>query len=298
MYHHAEAHLPPHGAEGRRRHHGAAVPRGDGAGPARSAQAARGKVRLAAIEMVHGSAGSTAFGIKKNLWAPAAVGRDFDLSPSSLSAARAVPRRHHHRQQHRRAQRRGVHGAGDRRRSLPLERGVPDADAPEADAGLGRVRRHLARSDLRAAIRPGHARFRRCSCASRTSTRRAAARTATRAPTPTRSAGRRPTSRCRWCATRAWCSTAVRRRRHAGRARASGAARTRASSTGSAPSVARLKQEPRRRRPRAAGRLPRRRARDRAPHPAGRGAPTAAASRASCRARRSACPTRSPSTSS
>ena len=46
---------------------------------------ARGKVRLAAIEMVHGSAGSTAFGIKQNLWAPAAVGRDFDLSPSSLA---------------------------------------------------------------------------------------------------------------------------------------------------------------------------------------------------------------------
>ena len=54
--------------------------------PARaSAQAARGKVRFAAIEMVHGSAGSTAFGIKKNMWAPAAVGRDFDLSPSALS---------------------------------------------------------------------------------------------------------------------------------------------------------------------------------------------------------------------
>ena len=54
--------------------------------PARaSAQAARGKVRFAAIEMVHGSAGSTAFGIKKNMWAPAAVGRDFDLSPSSLA---------------------------------------------------------------------------------------------------------------------------------------------------------------------------------------------------------------------
>ena len=54
--------------------------------PARaSAQAARGKVRLAAIEMVHGSAGSTAFGIKQNMWAPAAVGRDFDLSPSSLA---------------------------------------------------------------------------------------------------------------------------------------------------------------------------------------------------------------------
>src|SRR5689334_19956758 len=53
--------------------------------PARaSAAAARGNVRFAAIEMVHGSAGSTAFGIKQNLWAPAAVGRDFDLSPSSL----------------------------------------------------------------------------------------------------------------------------------------------------------------------------------------------------------------------
>src|SRR5687767_14636756 len=54
--------------------------------PARaSAQAARGRIRLAAIEMVHGSAGSTAFGIKKNMWAPAAVGRDFDLTPSSLA---------------------------------------------------------------------------------------------------------------------------------------------------------------------------------------------------------------------
>src|SRR6187402_1091534 len=58
--------------------------------PARaSAQAARGKVRFAAIEMVHGSAGSTAFGIKKNMWAPAAVGRDFDLSPSALQPLEA-----------------------------------------------------------------------------------------------------------------------------------------------------------------------------------------------------------------
>ena len=58
--------------------------------PARaSAQAARGKVRFAAIEMVHGSAGSTAFGIKKNMWAPSAVGREFDLSPSSLQPLEA-----------------------------------------------------------------------------------------------------------------------------------------------------------------------------------------------------------------
>jgi hypothetical protein len=54
--------------------------------PARaSAQAARGKVRLAAIEMVHGSAGSTAFGTKQNMWAPAQTGRAFDLSPGSLA---------------------------------------------------------------------------------------------------------------------------------------------------------------------------------------------------------------------
>ena len=46
--------------------------------PARTALAqgrAARKVRFVAIEMVHGSAGSTPFGIKKNLWAPAAVGR-------------------------------------------------------------------------------------------------------------------------------------------------------------------------------------------------------------------------------
>ena len=43
------------------------------------------KTRLVAMEMVHGAAGSTAIGTKKNLWAPAATGRDFDLSPTSLS---------------------------------------------------------------------------------------------------------------------------------------------------------------------------------------------------------------------
>ena len=91
--------------------------------------------------------------------------------------------------------------------------------------------------------------------------------------------------------------SAVRRRRDAGRAQ--GAPRRRQEH----PRLARhrggaAQQEPRRRRPRAAGRLPRRRARDRAPHPAGRSVATATASRASCPARRSACPTRSRSTSS
>ena len=47
-------------------------------------QAAKPKVRVACMEMVHGSAGSTKYGIEKNMWAPAATGHDFDLTPSSL----------------------------------------------------------------------------------------------------------------------------------------------------------------------------------------------------------------------
>ncbi len=48
--------------------------------------AAGKKLRFVAIEMVHGAAGSTTIGAKKNLWAPAATGNSFDLSPSSLSS--------------------------------------------------------------------------------------------------------------------------------------------------------------------------------------------------------------------
>jgi len=49
------------------------------------ARTAAGKVRLAAIEMVHGSAGATTIGAQKHLWSPAATGSAFDLSPSSLA---------------------------------------------------------------------------------------------------------------------------------------------------------------------------------------------------------------------
>lgn len=40
--------------------------------------------RLVAIEMVHGAAGCNEWGATQNLWAPAAAGRDFDLTPSAL----------------------------------------------------------------------------------------------------------------------------------------------------------------------------------------------------------------------
>ncbi len=49
------------------------------------AKTAGSKVRLAAIEMVHGSAGATKIGAEKNMWSPAAIGRSFDLTPSALS---------------------------------------------------------------------------------------------------------------------------------------------------------------------------------------------------------------------
>jgi hypothetical protein len=64
-----------------------ALPLLDAMVPARTAlaQTAAGRIRLACIEMVHGSAGATAFGASKHMWSPAAVGREFDLTPSSLA---------------------------------------------------------------------------------------------------------------------------------------------------------------------------------------------------------------------
>src|SRR3954452_15723490 len=44
------------------------------------------KLRLIAVEMVHGSAGSTAFGLKNNLWSPAEAGSHFDLGQTSLAS--------------------------------------------------------------------------------------------------------------------------------------------------------------------------------------------------------------------
>ena len=54
--------------------------------PAGAAKAAAKKMRLACIEMVHGSAGSTIIGQQKHWWAPAGVGRSFDLTPTSLAS--------------------------------------------------------------------------------------------------------------------------------------------------------------------------------------------------------------------
>jgi hypothetical protein len=52
----------------------------------RASDAAPRRRRLVAMEMVHGAAGSTAFGLKQNLWSPASTGDAFDLSPTSLAS--------------------------------------------------------------------------------------------------------------------------------------------------------------------------------------------------------------------
>jgi hypothetical protein len=51
---------------------------------ARDLTSGSSRVRLIAMEMVHGAAGSTNFGAKRNLWSPADVGSAFDLTPTSL----------------------------------------------------------------------------------------------------------------------------------------------------------------------------------------------------------------------
>jgi hypothetical protein len=51
-----------------------------------AAEAGLDRPRLVAIEIVHGCAGSSEWGASQNLWSPATVGRDFDLSPTALSS--------------------------------------------------------------------------------------------------------------------------------------------------------------------------------------------------------------------
>ncbi len=160
-FHHWQADAPPHVPPGRHgRHGGAAVPRRDGGGEGhrRKAAAAADRTRLICIEEVHGLAGCNKWGATQ---APVRAGRDrlelHDRARQRAVVARAVSRAPDDRLEHRRAHGRGVHRARNRRRPLPLERGVPDPVASEADAGLGHLGRHLVRPDVRAALRPGHA---------------------------------------------------------------------------------------------------------------------------------------------
>ena len=50
------------------------------------AKTAEHRRRLIAIEMVHGAAGSTTYGARMHMWAPAATGSTFDLSPTAMAS--------------------------------------------------------------------------------------------------------------------------------------------------------------------------------------------------------------------
>src|SRR5437667_10401176 len=63
-----------------------ALPFLDAMVPAGRSWAAADPTRLIAIEVAHGAAGSSEWGATQHLWAPAKLGRDFDLGiPSALS---------------------------------------------------------------------------------------------------------------------------------------------------------------------------------------------------------------------
>jgi hypothetical protein len=49
------------------------------------ARSTAGSVRFVCIEVPHGSAGSTPYGLANNFWSPSAVGREFDLSQTILA---------------------------------------------------------------------------------------------------------------------------------------------------------------------------------------------------------------------
>jgi hypothetical protein len=64
----------------------AMTPAAAGRGIGRASSGDKGPGRLVCIEMVHGAAGSSPYGLEHNLWSPAGTGPDFDLAPTSLTA--------------------------------------------------------------------------------------------------------------------------------------------------------------------------------------------------------------------
>ena len=151
--------LPPADVPARHGSHGgAAVPRRDGPGGAVRTDRRGGRHRRDPPRLHRG--GPRAARLQRVGRDPAPV-RAGDGGARLRAPARqrpqvagAVPGPPHHRQQHRRADGRGVQPAGDRRRPLPVLGGLPDPVPPQADPGLGPLRRHVPRSDLRAAVRP------------------------------------------------------------------------------------------------------------------------------------------------
>ena len=188
--------------------------------------------------------------------------------------------------------------AGNRRRSLPLERGLPDAGASEQTQGSD-VRAGTSLDQLYAQqVRTGHADSVDAAVHRERGPGRRLLATATPASTPTRSAGRADAAAADDPRSARGVRSAVRRRARRPRSARRRRRRHAASSTGSRAQWRGCKSELGAADRRAARRLPRRRARDRAPHSEGRGVQQQRRAARDCRTRRSACPTRSKSTSS
>ena len=154
-----EAHLPPHGAARHGRHDGAAVARRDGAGATRCSprRLRPAKVRLSASRWCTARPAAPSSASRRTCGRRRRSGAQFDLSPTQPQRARAVPRLPDHRQQHRRAQRRSVQlpeiGGDHFRSSAVFLTQAHPKQTQGSDVCVGTV----ARSAVRAEVRPGHA---------------------------------------------------------------------------------------------------------------------------------------------
>ena len=142
------------------------------------------------------SRGQTTYGIQNNLWAPAATGRLFDLSPTSLKPLEAfrehltiisntdVPSADP-------TEAREIGGDHYRSSAAYLTQSYPKrTDGADVECGISLDQLHAQRFGQDTPIPSGSGCY-------QTLTSPADAALATRAPTPTPSAGRRRTGRCR-----------------------------------------------------------------------------------------------------
>ena len=164
--------------------------------PLRKTVAASSPTRLACIEMVHGAAGSTGEGTNKHYWSPEKDGTDFEFSQTlePLEPYRDYITIVSDTDLHPATAWSAAEEGADHFRSSAV---YLTAAHPKMTEGSDYYVGHVDRSDLRAAIRPGHAAAVASSFASRWWMLRAPAITATPACMRTPSVGRRRPRRCR-----------------------------------------------------------------------------------------------------